>query len=99
MFLKRLPCLLNHPNEKHSESPESQIDAPPRCVSASLLIYQGLLDVTDFRPDPELRKLAFGVISQFLAHSFVNGPDLKKLLPILRAGLTDEDRGVRLEAG
>ncbi|KAG9049511.1 serine/threonine-protein kinase M1 [Tulasnella sp. UAMH 9824] len=99
VFLKGLPCLLNHPREKHSESPESQSEAPPRCVSASISIYQGLLDVKDFRPDPELRKLAFGVISHFLAHSFVNGPDLKKVLPILRAGLTDEDRGVRLEAG
>ncbi|KAG8930738.1 serine/threonine-protein kinase M1 [Tulasnella sp. 417] len=99
VFLKRLPCLINHPHQRHSESPGSQNEAPPRCMSASLSIYQGLLDAKDSRPDTELRRLAFGTISQFLAHSFVNGPDLKKLLPILRAGLTDEDRGVRLEAG
>ncbi|KIO32842.1 hypothetical protein M407DRAFT_66218 [Tulasnella calospora MUT 4182] len=99
VFFKRLPCLLNHPHERHSESPESQIEAPPRCISAALSIYRGLLDVKGSRPDPELRRLAFGVISQFLAHTFVNGADLKKLLAILRTGLTDEDRGVRLKAG
>ncbi|KAG8949268.1 hypothetical protein FRC04_008870 [Tulasnella sp. 424] len=99
LFMKRLPCLANHPHEKHSDTLESPIEAPPRCVSASLSIYHGLLDKKEFKVNAELRKLAFGVISQFLAHSFVNGHDLKKLLPILRIGLNDEVRGVRLEAG
>lgn len=97
--MKQLPCLVNHAHLKHSEFSDSQNAAHPRCVPTALLVYEALLASEEFRVLPDSRRAAFGIISQFLSHSFVNGPDLKKLLPVLRTGLIDEDRGVRLEAG
>ncbi|KAG9017962.1 serine/threonine-protein kinase M1 [Tulasnella sp. 427] len=99
LFVKRFPCLVNHPHEDHSQDLESQNEVLPRCVLVALSIVEGLLDGPESKADHELRRLAFGIISQFLCHSFINGSDLKKLLPVLRDGLTDRDRSVRLEAG
>ncbi|KAG9015870.1 serine/threonine-protein kinase M1 [Tulasnella sp. JGI-2019a] len=98
-FLKRLPCLLQHPDSPNCSVAEADNLRMEGLISRCTHIVERLLEGKPESVTSDVWKVVMSMLRQLSDHATATAADVKLIAPFLRRGLTSESRSVRLEAG
>ncbi|KAG8865167.1 serine/threonine-protein kinase M1 [Tulasnella sp. 330] len=98
-FLRRLPCLLYHPETPQCSVAKFNDSRVQGFISKCIPIAERLLEGTPREVTQNVWKAVMAMLRQMSDHSTASAADAKMLAPLMRRGLNEESRSVRLEAG
>lgn len=98
-FLKRLPCLLHHPESPQCSAAVFDNSRVTGLARKCIIIAERLLEGAPKEVTQDVWKAVMAMLRQMSDHATASAADVKLMAPLLRRGLTEESRGVRLEAG